>query len=162
VTEDPKLQLTRISYGDLDARQKETYNFQKVSAVLAEYGYKTIRLSEDWLGADFIAYHISGNFLKVQLKSRLRLDNKYFGKEIWICFPRHDTWYLYPHDAALRFAIRNAVWTEGEWFSADGRPLEGAAYDWPNPPKLWLEWLQRYNLGPQSTRGVSDGLEDNP
>lgn len=52
------LKLKKISYSDdLNARQKENFNFQKVSAVLADYGYVTMRLSDDWQGADFIALH---------------------------------------------------------------------------------------------------------
>jgi hypothetical protein len=35
--------------------------------VLADYGFLTMRLSDDWQGADFIAQHIDGAFLKVQL-----------------------------------------------------------------------------------------------
>jgi hypothetical protein len=157
MTELPELHLKRISYKDLNARQKETYNFQKVSAVLAEYGYRTIRLSEDWDGADFIAYHLDGDWLPVQLKSRLRLDAKYHGKKIWICFPCGDTWYLYPHDAAIEFAIERGIGKREEWFSADDKPILSAAYDWPAPPKDWLLWLKQYNLQPQSTTGGSDG-----
>jgi hypothetical protein len=154
-----QLNLRRIAYKDLNARQKENYNFQKVSAVLAEYGYHTIRLSEDWLGADFIAYHLDGEFLRVQLKSRLRLDAKYYGKEIWICFPHGDTWYLYPHDEALHFAIDRGSGVVGkreDWFTSDGQAIASAAYDWPTPPRLWLDWLSAYDLRPQSTAGLSD------
>src|SRR5437762_2637158 len=62
------MKLTKISYARLNARQKENYNFQKISAVLAEYGYVTFRFSDDWSGADFIAVHLSGDVLRVQLK----------------------------------------------------------------------------------------------
>jgi len=67
----------RITYNELNPRQKENYNFQKVSGVLADYGYVTIRLSDDWQGADFIAQHIDGErFLKIQLKGCLTFDKK--------------------------------------------------------------------------------------
>jgi hypothetical protein len=36
------LELTRIRYANLNARQKEHYNFQKVSAVLADFGFVTL------------------------------------------------------------------------------------------------------------------------
>ncbi len=62
---------------DLNARQKENYNFQKISAVLADYGFVTLRLSDDWNGADFIALHKSGESLRVQLKARLSFSRKY-------------------------------------------------------------------------------------
>ena|SRR3989338_692771 len=79
----------KINYKELNSRQKENFNFQKISAVLADYGYTTIRLTDDYKGADFIAVHIDGiTFLKVQLKSGgLQFWKKYQNKEIWICFP---------------------------------------------------------------------------
>lgn len=49
-----KHSLQRIEYERLNARQKESYNFQKILAVLADFGYVTIRLSDDWKGADFL------------------------------------------------------------------------------------------------------------
>lgn len=54
------MKLRRISYNALNARQKENFNFQKVSAVLADYGFVTLRLCDDWQGADFLAQHIDG------------------------------------------------------------------------------------------------------
>jgi hypothetical protein len=95
------MNLKKISYDALNARQKEAYNFQKISAVLADYGLCTIRLSDDWSGADFIAQHVDGTFLKVQLKGRLTFAKKYENKDLWICFPVAGCWYLYPHDYTL-------------------------------------------------------------
>lgn len=61
-----------IEYEELTSAQQENYNYQKVCAVLADYGFSTIRLTDDWEGADFIAQHAgSDTFLKVQLKGRL-------------------------------------------------------------------------------------------
>jgi len=96
------LRLECIRYKSLNARQKENYNFQKVSAVLADYGFTTLRLTDDWQGADFIAQHIDNEtFIKVQLKSRLSFDSKYRGKNLYIAFHSDGTWYLFPHDAVL-------------------------------------------------------------
>ncbi len=58
--------LAKIAYHELNARQKENYNFLRVSAVLADYGFMTMRLSDDWQGADFIAQHIDGATFRVQ------------------------------------------------------------------------------------------------
>ncbi len=81
------LQLMHIRYTELNARQQENYNFQKVSAVLADYGFATLRLTDDWQGADFIAQHIDGEtFLKVQLKGRLTFNKKYLGKGLYVAF----------------------------------------------------------------------------
>jgi hypothetical protein len=93
----------KISYEkELNARQKEAYNFQRVSAVLAEYGFVTIRLTNDWECADFIAQHIDGlTFLKVQLKGSLTFAKKYEKKDLYICFWDSGAWYLFPHDEVL-------------------------------------------------------------
>lgn len=94
--------LRKIDYNILNARQKESWNFQKVSAVFADYAFITIRLSDDWNGADFVAQHLSGTTLNVQLKGRLSFCKKYLGKKLQICFRDGDQWYLYPHDPILK------------------------------------------------------------
>ena len=72
----------RINYEDLNSRQKENYNYQKIASELANYGFNCMWLNDDWQGADFIACHIDGNrFIKIQLKGRLTFDKKYNGKE---------------------------------------------------------------------------------
>ena len=94
----------KIGYAELNSRQQENYNFQKVAAHLADYGFNCLRLSDDWQGADFIACHRDGEtFLKVQLKGRLEIDQKYSGKEIYIAFTHTNSdgskvFYVYPHD----------------------------------------------------------------
>lgn len=57
------MELKKIEYRKLNARQKENFNFQKVSAILADYGFVTPRLPDDWQGADFIAQHVGGYML---------------------------------------------------------------------------------------------------
>jgi|SRR3989344_5937847 len=97
--------MKKVKYSDLNARQKEIYNFQKVSAIFADFGYTTVKLSDDWMGADFIAISFNGNkYLKVQLKGRLTFEKKYHNKNIYICFhdQTSDSWYLYPHDKVLK------------------------------------------------------------
>lgn len=143
-----ELDLKPMAYEDLNSRQRENYNFQKISAVLADFGFKTMRLSDDWEGADFIAYHNDGErFLKVQLKGRLWVDTKYKGKDIWICFRHKGTWYVYPHDAALRWALdnKNISQTKGWKHCSDWEKVAGA-YSWPHPPEDFLRWLEKYAL----------------
>lgn len=70
-----KFEITK--YYDLNAKQKENYNFFQVAAILSRYGYTSTRLSDDWQGADFIAIHNDGETdIKVQLKSRLTFLKK--------------------------------------------------------------------------------------
>lgn len=94
--------IPRIDYKILNAKQQENYNFYRISAILAEYGFVSFRLTNDWLGADFIAHHNDGEtFIKVQLKGRFSLGQKYIGKDVFIAFSEKGEWYLYPHDKIL-------------------------------------------------------------
>ena len=77
------MKLKSIEYSELNSKQKEIYNFQKIAAKLADYGFNCIKLGDDWLGADFLAYHKDGkDTLKVQLKGRLTIDKKYRGRNV--------------------------------------------------------------------------------
>jgi len=130
--------LERVAYDHLNARQQESYNFQKISAVLADYGYVTIRLSDDWKGADFLAQHISGRTLRVQLKSRLMFDKRYSRKDLWVTFCRKDEWYLFPHDEVLRIVLkRTTIGRTASW------RLRGK-YSFPTVSKTLKEILSPY------------------
>ena len=108
----------RVKYADINSRQKEIFNFQKVSALLADFGFATYRLTDDWNGADFLAVHFDGSaFLRVQLKGRLTFEKKYQDKDLWVCFRHGGLVYLYPHDVLLAEAI---AWWE-EQLNAIGR-----------------------------------------
>ena len=108
-----KMNLIKIDYKELNARQKEQYLFQKLSAVLADYGYGTIKLSDDWQGADFIAQSMNGqSFLKVQLKGRFTIDKKYLGKDLYIAFRLKSDWYVFPHDEIVTALEDRKIYTE--------------------------------------------------
>jgi hypothetical protein len=142
------LNFQRIDYKTLNHRQKENHNDQKVSAVFADFGFLTIRLSDDYNGADFIAYHYTGESIyKVQLKGRLFVNTKYKDKDIWGCFNYKNVWYLYPHDEFLRWILKNTtVATTKDWVDVnDWKKIKGA-YDWPSPPENILNWLKGYAI----------------
>lgn len=102
IGEDTQMQLRKIDYETLKSKQKEIFNFQKVAGLLADYGFNCIKLADDWQGADFLAYHKDGiDTLKVQLKSRLTIDKKYIGKELFVAFPYKGHWYLVEHDTLI-------------------------------------------------------------
>lgn len=136
------MQFKKIQYSNLNARQQENYNYQKIAAVLAEYGYSCLWLNDDWQSADFIANHIDGNeFLKVQLKSRVTINKKYIGKDIYIAFRHESDVYLYPHDNMMNFIIQESPntikrlsWTAGGGFS------------WPKVTKKLATELEKYKL----------------
>ena len=125
-----------INYSHLNSRQQENYNFHKVSSVLADYGFTTLRLSDDWQGTDFIAQHIDGTFLKVQLKGRLSLGKKYMGKNIWICFRTMSGCCLYPHDEAVEAIQVITPYQHTESWLSNG------AYSFPNPSGDIMSFIQ--------------------
>lgn len=123
----------KIDFKSLNSRQKENFNFQKVAGYLADYGFNCLKLSDDWQGADFLACHINGtHFLKVQLKGRMVLDQKYVGKNIYIAFVQDLGCYVYPHDE-----VKERVHNLGYQFSVR---------HWPKLPKWAYEVLADYRL----------------
>ncbi len=136
------MKFRKITYEKLNARQKENYNFQKIAAVLAEYGYSCMWLNDDWQGADFIANHIDGvNFLRVQLKGRLTINKKYTGKDIYIVFRRGNDTYLYPHDEVKDLIFEKLPGTE-----ARNSWKMGGGFSWPGLSKKLEELLADYKL----------------
>ena len=135
--------MKRISYSTLTSRHKENYNFAKVSALLADYGFTTMRLSDDWRGADFIAHHPSGRTLFVQLKSRLTINRKYSrqhtGRDIHICFPTVAAprqWFLYRHDNLAAHMVKIGAIGELAWRQRGGQSRK-------HPSRTLLAYLIR-------------------
>jgi hypothetical protein len=140
-----------VRYDDLNPHQKENYNFMKVSAVLADYGFVTMRVTDDWQGADFIAQHISGEFLRVQLKSRLTFAKKYQDKkDLYVAFPYEGTWYLYPHNDLLDAFLTKTKMGESDAWKEHGE------YSFPHLSETTLLELQPYRLDSgEGTRGFA-------
>ena len=112
----------KVRYESLNAPQKELFNFQKCAATLADFGFNCIKLADDWQGADFLAYHVDGiTTLRVQLKSRLAIQKKYSGKEIWMAFPHKGYWYLIEHDRLVEKVGAHTNWLKtGSWKKSHG------------------------------------------
>ena len=135
-------QFTFVPYAKLNARQRENYNFHKIAARLADYGFNCLRLTDDWQGADFIACHVDGDtFLKVQLKGRLVIDRKYLGKGIHIAFFHTDAVYLYDHDRFVTFVEANGLIAGNtrNW-------VDPGIRSWPRPPAWALGYLEDFRL----------------
>lgn len=118
-----------IHYKDLNSKQKENYNFHKVASALANYGFNSMRLNDDWQGADFIAVHIDGDdMLKVQLKGRFTLAKKYIDKNIYIAFIENDSVKIYLHDDAINMIpdnIKNSKsWIENGLYTFNKTPVK--------------------------------------
>ena len=128
----------RIEYIDLPSRMQESYNFQKASAILADFGFVTNLLKYDWMGADFLAQHKDGDWLKIQLKGRLTTDPKYEGKDIYIMFEdkKLGDWYLYPHDKLTEYCREKFP---GKKFTRDGHS-NGTLTKWVT------KWLHEFKI----------------
>ena len=131
------MRLVKINYRELNGRQKEAFNFQKAAGKLADYGFNCLKLSDDWQGADFLAYHKDGKqTLRVQLKSRLHISEKYSGKDIYMCFPLHENWYLVKHDRLEKLVGRHTTYLTSKSWKKDG------GYSTCNPNSRLLEALK--------------------
>jgi hypothetical protein len=116
------MELKKVEYTELNSKQKEIFNFQKVAGVLADYGFNCIKLADDWLGADFLAYHKDENeTLRVQLKSRLTIDKKYIGKELHMAFPILGGWCLIEHDELVSLVGLHTNWLNTESWHSRGQ-----------------------------------------
>ena len=134
------MKLQEVNYKEVTAKQKEIFNFQKVAAKLADYGFNCIKLDDDWQGADFLAYHKDGDrTLKVQLKGRLSIYQKYEGKDLWMCFPHEGSWYLIPHDRLIEIAGERTPWLNSMSWNSGG-------YSSGRPPRRLLEAISEFRL----------------
>ncbi len=142
-TTHPAIGFIAIDYKLLNARQKENFNFQKLSAVLADFGFTTMRLNDDWRGADFIAQHLDGQtFLGVQLKGRLVVATKYERKELYVAFFESPYWYMYPHDElldVLKGSDKKNMFETVSWRKRGG-------YSFPRLDKKLFELLEPYRI----------------
>ena len=123
------MDIKKINYSKLNNRQKEIFNFQKVAAILAEYGFNCIKLTDDWGGADFLADHINGDTHKVQLKSRITISKKYkrLEDDIYMTFPIGEDWYYIEHEKLVELVKKYTHWCDskswkngGEYHSENG------------------------------------------
>jgi hypothetical protein len=129
------------NYTDLNHKQKENYNFHAIAAVLAGYGYNSIRLTDDYEGADFLAIHLDGlTILKIQLKGRLTLDKKYFSKSIYIAFRENNQWYVYPHDEVQSEVLSKGLLTGTKSWDEKG------GWSWPGIPSHLSSFMDRYKV----------------
>ena len=135
------MKLEKIKYSDLNSRQKEIFNFQKVDGLLADYGFNCIKITDDWQGADFLAYHTNGsNTLKVQLKSRLSIAQKYIGKSLFMAFPINGAWHLIEHDELVAILEKHTAWLKSDSWRKCG------AYSSNQPNKKLITVLQDTKL----------------
>src|SRR5689334_3681623 len=52
-------QFEKVEYAELNGKQQEVHNFHQIAARLAQYGYATYPIRDDWNGGDMIARHMT-------------------------------------------------------------------------------------------------------
>ena len=124
------MDLSKVTYENLNAKQKENFNYHKVAAALADYGYDSMRLNNDWQGADFIAVK-NDEMLKVQLKGRFTINHNYKGKDIYVAFIEDGTIKLYKHDDAYQCVREHTKLTES-W-----NKEIGGGHSWKKTPRYF-------------------------
>lgn len=136
-----KMKLKKVNYSKLNRKAQETYNFQKLSGILVDYGYATNWLNVDLKGADFIAVHFNGiDILKIQLKSRITIDKKYLKKNIHITFPYKGIFFLVPHDKLVTIIKNTTGWQKStSW-------IKNGGYSSKSIPENLLIALIKYKL----------------
>jgi hypothetical protein len=80
--------------------------------------------------------------LKIQLKSRLTIAQKYATKQLWIAFPHNHHWYLIDHDDLVERVRKHTNWlNSGSW-------LEKHGYSSTSINPALLESLKEDMIGP--------------
>ena len=136
------MQIDKIKYNNLSARKKEIFNFQKLASIFADYDFNCIKLSDDWEGADFLAYQDLIT-LKVQLKSSIMISKKYLDKDLYIAFRIDDRdinsdWCLIKHDILVKIIKEKLNWLNtSSW-------IEKGIYRAGQVPKGILLELEKY------------------
>ena len=129
---------SKVKYHKLGHKEKESFNSAALISIMAKWGYlEASRINGDKHGADLLFYRSSdADVMKIQLKGRVTLDEKYSGKNLYIAFPvkREGCWYIYPHDVIMRQA-----WGKSSWFKTKSWK-ESGGYSWRKPP-TWLSSL---------------------
>lgn len=140
--------FSKVEYRQLNGKQQEVHNFHQIAARLAQYGYATYPIRDDWNGGDMIARHMTEAkkpTLTIQVKGRLTFSKKYIGKELWEAFPLGARIFVFPHDAVLKryLALRNS----------QRKPLDdndawktGGTVHWGRPTADLLNLLTPYEL----------------
>lgn len=146
------------SYLELDKKQREQFNLQRLEGILADYGYQCIRLSTDWNGADFLAQSFfDQSTLLVQLKAVLTISTRYVEKNIYMAFPLAESndWILIPHDTLLEKVklfcpsyLKTKSWSRGGYSTA-------------KPPKKLISALQEYRLDSAMSESLAGRLSKN-
>ncbi len=130
---------TKIDYHKLNSRAQENYNADKLGALMADYGYHCMRLSDDYNGADMIALREGEEALHIQLKGRVMIKPEYMNKGLYIAFPINGEFYVLLHDTLVDICGERGYLNTRAW-------LEQGKWHVGTPPKDMILRLQEFKL----------------
>lgn len=96
---------------------REVVNRNTLASRLVLQGYNVYLPVYD-AGIDFVLHREADErLLKVQLKGRWTIDQKYFGRDLWIAFAdaADGSWYLMPHDEMVDLGTRMGFTGTDSW-----------------------------------------------
>ena len=134
--------MQKISYAKLNSKQKEARNSYHLMAQLADCGFESHRLHNDYQGADIVALSMNGETLRIQLKGRPTVSKEYLGKGLMMAFPAQtgsEDFVLVDHDSL-------AEWWMGENESESW--VHRGAYSAKTPTAAMRDWIEKNNLLP--------------
>ena len=135
------MNFARVDFDKLNTCDKRQYDYFKVSAALADYGYFSQGLLTADEHEDFIACNYSGTFqLSVLLKSRLTLASNLEHQKLHIAFYERGYWYVYPHDDVLTFACQTSAITNTTSWRQKG------IYTFPQLTEKYRHFLEPWRL----------------
>jgi hypothetical protein len=128
----------------LTSNEIEAANRAEAIALLVRAGYRVYRPEADCYGEDLILRTPKGKLLAVQLKGRMAVDRKRYGKKsLWMLFPSsaftgevRRKWFLVPHDKLYKLMKVK----HGHADSFDG------AWSCPTVPKSEYLFLARFEV----------------
>lgn len=133
--------MGRIDYKSLGHNQKKIFNIQKISSVLADYGFEITRCDYKSDGFDFIAQHFhNSTAYKAVMRTRLRFEKRYSNKGLHLCFQYHNIWYMYDHDELFDKVIQTGIIKDTDSWEVVGN------YNFPKISPALLETLEKYKL----------------
>jgi hypothetical protein len=138
-TEAKKMNRSKINYAKLNSRAKENFNAAKLAALMADYGYNLLPLKDDYLGADLIGLREGEPPLMIQLKSRVTVDKKYLGKNLYMAFPNDGLFYVIAHDTLVE------IFESRGHLDTDSWKVNGS-YSNARPSKALLAELKPFEL----------------
>jgi|SRR5580658_2188579 hypothetical protein len=113
---------------ELTSNEIEAANRAEATELLIRAGFRVYRPEADCHGEDLILRTPTEELLPVQLKGRWTVDQKYFGRSLWMLFPGEPyspsgrRWFLVLHDELYKWVEQNhghtPVWKRDKRWSA--------------------------------------------